>query len=130
MNPLSEQEVRDFIHKLSTESTNVLVLFFNVSMGISFTLPGRLTLGMDGAVTVHTEGPGSKLPISGFTKASVFTTSLASLLAAPCQFTDPRDFTVPPPPGFERDVPISFGLGFTLANGSILVLMDVSEPSE
>jgi hypothetical protein len=129
MKPLSEQEIRDFIHKLSTESKKVVALFSNPSMGISFTLPGRLTLGLDGTITVHTEELGSRLPISGFTKASVFTTSLASLLTVPCGFSDPREFKGVPPPGFEREVPITFSLGFTFSNGSLLVLMEVGEPA-
>jgi hypothetical protein len=119
MNPLSEQEVRDFIHKLRTESTNVLVLFFNVSLGITFTLPGRLTLDEpSGVITVQTEE-------LGFSKTAVFKTSLKALLAVPCGFSDPRDL-VSPPPGFEREFPMSFGLGFPFPDGSNLVLIDVS----
>jgi hypothetical protein len=125
MNPLSEQDVRDFISKLSAESTKVLVVFSNAETGISFTLPGRLTLSLEGLITVLMEGPGAPFPSLGFSSFAVFTTSLSAILAAPRRgYADAREVFprgVPAPPGFDGEVPIDFTLGFTFANGSLLV---------
>jgi hypothetical protein len=118
MNPLSEQDVRDFVSKLSTESTKVSVMFINAALGISFTIAGALTLSESGSVVVQM-GAGPE-----FTNTGIFTTSLGALLAARPGFADAREIfkRTPAPPGLERAVPIDFTLGFTFADGSVLVL--------
>jgi hypothetical protein len=128
--PLSPQEVTDFMHKLSTESRKVLVLFFNTAMGVSFTLPGRLQVDAGGTITVHRDGTPPSIDSSGFVDTPGFVTTLSALLTVPCEFADPRAFKSDGSPLgalFEREPLFTFSLVFIFPNGSLLIFMEVNE---
>ena len=118
------------MHKLSTESRKVLVLFFNTAMGVSFTLPGRLQVDAGGTITVHRDGTPPSIDPSGFVDTPGFVTSLPALLKVPCEFADPRTFKSDGSPLgalFGREPLFTFSLVFIFPNGSLLIFMEVNE---
>ena len=122
MNPLSSQEIVDFISKLSTPSTKTLVIFFDKTTGIGFTVVGKLKLIGEGWFSVQGEGD------VGLTDSSSFNASVVNLVHFPCVFTDPRDFKGNPrgEAFFKDEVRINFGLTFSLPS-QMLSIMELVE---
>jgi hypothetical protein len=121
MKPLSKQEVADFMHKLSTESTKVVAQLVNPLTGVTCSLAGRSERDGD-TFTVWAEKTSAA---SRFTEASTFKVSVSRLEAFMCRFADPR--ILPIPPGWESEAAFSFGLVFNLPDGSLLIFMDFSD---
>jgi hypothetical protein len=121
---LPPQEVKDLLHKLSTESTKVRATFFNSASSIAVTLSGPLQFLEDGRFAVYSGGdldPRSSGLVEGLTMLA------PTLLSAPCEFLDPRDFANTPFAGFFTITAcFDFGLVFILPGGSMLALMSIA----
>ena len=117
--PLSPQEVKDFIDKLITSPTKTLVIFFDASSGLGFTVVGKFKSLGEGVFSVQHENDDM-----GITEASSFNTTLSDLLRFPCLFTDPRDFKGNPVAKqfFEKEVRFGFGLTFAMPSRMLSIL--------
>ena len=121
---LPPQEVKDLLHKLSTESTKVCAMFFNSASLVAVTLSGQLQITEDGKVAVCSGGD-----LNPFSPGLVegLATLGPTLLEAPCEFLDPRDFANTPFAGFFTvTARFDFGMVFMLPGGSMLALLSIA----
>lgn len=122
MTGLPPQDVKDLLHRLSTESTKVLAVFFNSQIVIS--VIGTIEMVASGAITLRSATAGNP----GILESSGLTAFMPFLLSVPCEFADPRLFDNGPFAGFFREeVRFEFGLTFIFPDGSILVFMEIKE---
>jgi hypothetical protein len=122
---LSPEEVKDFLHRLSTESKKVVLTFSDVNLGVSASLAGKLEIGKDGEfVIVHSLPTGPV--VDPLKELSTFRLS-PRILSFPCVFADPRELDNSPFASFVTGgMRFSFGIVFALPAG-FLALMEFDE---
>lgn len=118
---LPPQDVKDLLHKLSTEFTRVRAVFFSAASSIAVTVSGSLEFSEDGRITVAS---GGDLGASSPGLAEGIAILAPVLLRVPCEFVDPRDFADGPFGSFfTATAPFDLGLVFMFPDGSMLALM-------
>lgn len=114
---LSPQEINDFLHKLSTESKNVVALFADFKVLCSVSGTGRV----DGQFFVV-----SPKHDVGMAESSALRVPLAQLYAVPSAFIDSREFKNGPFASFfETEVRFNFSLCFVFPQGGLLTLAEM-----
>jgi hypothetical protein len=124
--PLPLQDVKDFLHRLSTESKKVVLLFSDVNSGISASLAGKLEIGKDGEFVIVHSLPSGPV-VDPLKELSSFRLLLPILLSFPCVFADPRELDGSPFAAFlAGGMRFSFAIIFALPAG-FLALMEFDE---
>ena len=115
--PLTPQQVKDFLHRLRTESKNVIALFADSRVLCSVSGTAR---EVEGFLVVSPKHDAEIAESSGIRVA------IAQLLALPCEFTDPREFKGSPFASFfETEVRFDFGLCFVFPQGGLFCLTEM-----
>lgn len=112
MDRLSPQDIKDFLHKLSTESTKVRAVSFDPLSSICVCLCGRLGIADGGRLALTPGDESDEGVLDGLMLLE------STLLDAPCMFADPLLFKDGPFAAFfANEGRFDFAISFALPMG-------------